>query len=248
MERSADTEKPSIHHVMEDFIRRYEHASLPHAAFYAIDYSQRQYLLVSQSCGLVMGYRREEMIEGGLGLLLDIYQRDDFRVYNQKVFPVNMQLLRAALPEERQNMIFNYNFRVVGKDGALTAVCQRGQYLTTPEGLPVYSYGLLQHQAERASIHTVRHSVERWGGIGDVFMNEVLHRQLYFPYEEDRMLTQREREVLKWICEGFSSKQIAAKLHIAENTVVNHRKSMLQKTGTLNVAQLVAFAVRNGIV
>jgi DNA-binding CsgD family transcriptional regulator len=45
-----------------------------------------------------------------------------------------------------------------------------------------------------------------------------------------------------------SSKMIAAKLHIAENTVANHRKNIMRKTNTENVAQLIAFLVRNRII
>ena len=52
-------------------------------------------------------------------------------------------------------------------------------------------------------------------------------------------LTQREKEILYCIAEGLSSKQIATKLQISENTVANHRKNMLWKTGAKNSAEMV---------
>ncbi|MBC7508933.1 MAG: response regulator transcription factor [Ferruginibacter sp.] len=50
------------------------------------------------------------------------------------------------------------------------------------------------------------------------------------------------------MADGFSSKQVAAKLKISENTVSNHRQNMLRKTNTKNVAELVAFCIRSRII
>jgi DNA-binding NarL/FixJ family response regulator len=52
-------------------------------------------------------------------------------------------------------------------------------------------------------------------------------------------LTSREKEILTYIAEGLSSKQIAGKLLISEYTVANHRKNMLSKMGARNSAELV---------
>jgi len=60
-------------------------------------------------------------------------------------------------------------------------------------------------------------------------------------------ITNREKEILVLIAGGMSGKQIAAKLGIAENTVANHRKSLLKKTGCRNMAELIRFALTNNI-
>jgi DNA-binding CsgD family transcriptional regulator len=52
-------------------------------------------------------------------------------------------------------------------------------------------------------------------------------------------LTHREKEIFYCIADGLSSKQIAGKLAISENTVANHRKNMLLKTGAQNSIELV---------
>ena len=56
-------------------------------------------------------------------------------------------------------------------------------------------------------------------------------------------LTKREKEILLCIAEGLSSKQIAEKLFISENTVSNHRKNMLAKTGAKSSAELVFLVI-----
>ncbi len=65
---------------------------------------------------------------------------------------------------------------------------------------------------------------------------------------EEPTLTQQEKKVLTLIAEGFSSKQLADKLFISEHTIITHRKNMLKKTQTKNVAELVAFTIRHHII
>ncbi len=52
-------------------------------------------------------------------------------------------------------------------------------------------------------------------------------------------LSTREKEILAYIADGLSSKQIADKLSISINTVANHRKNMLLKMGAKSSAELV---------
>ncbi len=61
-------------------------------------------------------------------------------------------------------------------------------------------------------------------------------------------LTRREIEILKLICEGFSSKDISEKLFISINTVETHRKKILLKLNVKNTAGVVKYAIENHIV
>lgn len=56
-------------------------------------------------------------------------------------------------------------------------------------------------------------------------------------------ITKREREIVSLLMEGYSSKQIAQMLFISQDTVSNHRKNILKKTGAKNTAQVVALAL-----
>jgi DNA-binding CsgD family transcriptional regulator len=59
----------------------------------------------------------------------------------------------------------------------------------------------------------------------------------------DNALTRREKEVLEFIGQGKTSKQIAHTLKLSVYTVNNHRKHICKKAGLHSTAQLVAFAV-----
>ncbi|NML71064.1 response regulator transcription factor [Chryseobacterium sp. RP-3-3] len=61
-------------------------------------------------------------------------------------------------------------------------------------------------------------------------------------------LTRREMEILKLICDGFSSKDIGEKLFISINTVETHRKRILLKLNAKNSVGIVKYALENHII
>ncbi len=61
------------------------------------------------------------------------------------------------------------------------------------------------------------------------------------------ILSVREREVLQLLSEGKSTKEAAAILYISSKTVERHRKNMMEKLGTDNLADLIKYALREGI-
>lgn len=56
-------------------------------------------------------------------------------------------------------------------------------------------------------------------------------------------ITAREREILIGVSQGFSSKEIAARLGISVLTVQKHRENLGRKLGTRNAAEMVAYAI-----
>ncbi|WP_462253300.1 response regulator [Ekhidna sp.] len=66
--------------------------------------------------------------------------------------------------------------------------------------------------------------------------------------EEQRLLTDREREILKLIAKEFTNKQMAEELFISERTVETHRKNIFRKTGTNNLVGLIKFAYANNLI
>lgn len=61
------------------------------------------------------------------------------------------------------------------------------------------------------------------------------------------VLRKREAEILLLLKMGRSSKEIAERLNLKENTINSYREEMLQKTKTKNVAELISYAYENGM-
>ncbi|MCB0179765.1 MAG: response regulator transcription factor [Anaerolineae bacterium] len=61
-------------------------------------------------------------------------------------------------------------------------------------------------------------------------------------------LTDRERQILQMITEGFSNREIAERLHISIKTVNNHRVNLMDKLDIHSTAKLVKYAIRKGVI
>ncbi|WP_321474359.1 response regulator transcription factor [uncultured Paludibaculum sp.] len=68
------------------------------------------------------------------------------------------------------------------------------------------------------------------------------------PDSDESKLTQREREVLRYIVQGKSNKEIAGILGLSVNTVSVHRANLMQALGIHRTADLVVYAIRKGLV
>ena len=86
---------------------------------------------------------------------------------------------------------------------------------------------------------------------GKVFLsndiNKLLIINLQHPHE-GKLLTDREREIVKLIAREFTNKQIAEELFISERTVETHRKNIFRKTGTNSLVGLIKFAYANNLI
>lgn len=71
------------------------------------------------------------------------------------------------------------------------------------------------------------------------------------PVKKDSMtnyLSKREQEVLKFLVLGYTNSEIAVKLFISKRTVESHKTNIMKKLGLKNKAELVRFAIDNGLI
>ena len=67
------------------------------------------------------------------------------------------------------------------------------------------------------------------------------------PKKDGTHLTNKEKEVLQLIAEGYSSKQIAKHFTLSLNTIHVHRNNIMRKLGIHKQAELVRYALKEGI-
>lgn len=87
------------------------------------------------------------------------------------------------------------------------------------------------------------------------FLARVMHRKIKdksrrrdLPqFDTKANLSQREIEVLRLICAGHTTAQIADKVFLSDRTVEGHRNRIMEKIGAKNTAGMVVYAVKNGI-
>ena len=82
---------------------------------------------------------------------------------------------------------------------------------------------------------------------GAIVLDPRLEKLATEPEQDRPALTARELEVLQLIVHGKSSKDIAAILGISANTIAVHRANLMQTLNIHNTAELVVYAIRNGL-
>jgi DNA-binding NarL/FixJ family response regulator len=90
---------------------------------------------------------------------------------------------------------------------------------------------------------------------GETYLSPAISRQVVDGYVQrvgasagPEPLTPRQREVLKRIAEGRSTKEIAFELNLSVKTVETHRAQIMERLGIRDVAGLVRYAMRAGLV
>jgi len=90
---------------------------------------------------------------------------------------------------------------------------------------------------------------------GGTYLSHDISQKTLFQYAQARTpqdllesLTTRQREILKLIAEGQSTKEIGSNLNISVKTVESHRAKLAEKLGIHDVAGLVRFAIRMGLI
>jgi len=83
---------------------------------------------------------------------------------------------------------------------------------------------------------------------GETVLDPAVARPAPLPGERAKRLTRRELQVLQLICNGLSNKEIAVELEVSANTVAVHRANIMNALGVHKTAELVVYALQNGLV
>jgi DNA-binding NarL/FixJ family response regulator len=110
---------------------------------------------------------------------------------------------------------------------------------------------VLKHSAHEELVEAIREALR-----GHTYVTPVLAGELLRSYREEgpqpadsaRRLTPRQREVLQLAAEGHSAKEVASLLHISSRTAEFHRARVMKVLGVRSTAELVQYAIRNGII
>jgi len=83
---------------------------------------------------------------------------------------------------------------------------------------------------------------------GEIVLDPQLSPSVALKGERNYGLTPRELEILQLIVDGQSNREIAARLKLSANTVAVHRANIMEALGIHKTAELVVYAIRNGLV
>jgi DNA-binding NarL/FixJ family response regulator len=105
---------------------------------------------------------------------------------------------------------------------------------------------ILKNDASSELVEAVERVLE-----GKTFFSSKINQVLMEQFDEpgaDKLLTDRELQIIKLIVQECSNKQIAEQLFISERTVETHRKNIFRKTETKNIVGLIKYVYNNNLV
>jgi DNA-binding CsgD family transcriptional regulator len=220
-----------------------------HCLFYFLDFTQNAYVEIGPGKDTFVGHTTDYLKDAGPFFWMEQSDKRDMAILNEKVIPGEIALLQGLPQSELDNVVCSTNYRTRIKNGDYITVLQRGSYVCDDAGRMLGIVGTIENISPFKSDNKIVNVVEKISTDTDGRMKrEVLQQQFYFPEEQDSVLTKREIEILRWICAGLNSRDIAERLFISVNTVNNHRKSILQKTNAKNMMEVLQYAIRNGII
>ncbi|MBI5650332.1 MAG: response regulator transcription factor [Chloroflexi bacterium] len=122
--------------------------------------------------------------------------------------------------------------------------------------LPILQAGAMGYVLKRSFASELVNAI-RAVSRGEVFVPPAITKMLLTNYrqqtepapeENDDVLTEREKEVLKLVAEGRSSQDIADLLNLSKKTVMCHRANIMTKLNIHNRANLVKYALGQGLI
>ena len=194
---------------------------------------------LSSDCEKVTGYEHKEAFEMGAEFLVRIAHPEDFPVimgYNkiciEKLFsmPHDKRLFQTAI----------HYYRGLTKDG----ITKNFQHQSFPIGFDQmgnpYVYTNIITDISHLNRPQIPRSflLDRQEGV----LTEIKNKELASGGSVVK-IAPREKEVLKLLASGYSSKAIADEMNISFHTATTYRKRLLEKTGVKNTSELVNFAL-----
>ncbi len=86
------------------------------------------------------------------------------------------------------------------------------------------------------------------------FLNKIMHRKMVdntkrkpIEFAVNISLTDREKEIIRYVCEGMKTNEIADKVCLSPRTVEGHRNNIMEKIGAKNLAGIVVYGIKHNI-
>lgn len=243
-----ETYNPTVLKSTDDYLKQYsffsELANAIPCAIYLLDYTTLSYRYVSEGCKYIIGYTVDECMKWTQpDFIKKCMHPEDAKVFTSQFFEMYIEKFRDVGENDIKNCRFSFNYRGIKKDGTHFKILQQSVVLETNNiGYPLLSLGILiditAHKLDNNMVFSSTHfNLET--GFQTISSNTFAN--------EAHNLTAREKEIIKHIIFGHSTHEISKLLHISALTVNAHRRNINKKTNSKNIAELINFAVNNGL-
>lgn len=212
---------------------------------YILDIRTGKFAFISNNAERLLGYPPSMFKHDGFNLVSSLMHADDRNQIGEMTYIAWKYLLTLPV-KQRQCFQINRKYRIVKADQTYAALLEQNMVLQTDrKGNITHLLGMCTDISNLGSVNTFQASVF---SANDQNQPCALHAYLSDKLKPLNLLSKREREIIKLVAAGYSSKLIADQLYISFNTVNTHRRNIIEKTKSKNTGGLVQYAISHGII
>jgi len=199
-------------------------------------------LLVDDHSLVRRGFRRMLEDESDINVVGEASNSSEAEDLARKLKP-QVVLMDCALPGENGITAARNILRML-PETAVLMLSMHSEETLVRQALEAGARGyILKNASDLDLAAAVRRAMD-----GDIVLDPQVKRAEALKGERTAGLTARELEVLQLIAMGKSNKEIASDLDLSVNTVAVHRANIMNALGLHKTAELVVYAIRNGLV
>jgi len=199
-------------------------------------------LLVDDHALVRRGFRRMLEDEPDIAVVGEASDGEEAVKLAQKLRP-RVTVMDCALPG-MSGLLATKRILEILPDTAVLMLSMHPEETLVRQALDVGARGYILKNAVDLELGTAIRKVVA----GEIVLDPQLSRPEVLKGERNYALTARELEILQLIVDGKSNKEIASQLKLSANTVAVHRANMMDALGIHKTAELVVYAIRNGLV
>lgn len=237
---SADESDYSSFNKTKDLLLRI--AEVENSALAVYDVNKRNYALVKTKFDSQIGYPMNEAYKKGPEYFLNLMPVEDLK-FTLDTMKKGMEFLHLLDSEVRKEYKLIFEFRLSDPAGNLFRFIQQCVVLEQDRNGEIWLVLILNDLIPNRTMD-------------DLLFRKLIHIPtgkicLFHDDAEkssNKMLSQRETEVLGLLSQGLQSKEISDKLFISVNTVNNHRQKIIEKMKVENTHEAIVYAKQIGII
>ncbi|QMU31045.1 LuxR C-terminal-related transcriptional regulator [Adhaeribacter radiodurans] len=199
--------------------------------------------LVHGDCEEVSGYSAAEILAQDAEFSMQFGLPEDTK-FNILVTQLGMQYFKSRPVEERELIFFVYFYRARRKDGKIITVQHQCIPLYFDEDKIPFVFSNIYTDISYLGVTQVPQALQM-----NRYTQEIFHinpQSLQFNKSEE-VFSARERDIIKLLLKGYSSRLIAESLCISQETVRTHRKNILKKAGLNSTVELTGYVLTHGV-